>query len=99
MSDFNTRFGETLTEMNSADYIYRGMADHITRANRSAEIFSSLLRDNNMVILNNLETHSNYFQSDLTFKNRRTHWVSEIDLCSISLFKSFDNSSFEICDL
>ena len=90
VGDLNARFGTSVRNMlalsNIPDvsmYEYPIIPDEISTPNNNAYILSNLCIDNNLLVLNNLKTHDNYFPSKKTFK-KRNQWISELDTVTVS---------------
>ena len=83
VGDFNARCGDGVHELVQQNPIlqYR-IVD--TAVNSNGRDILQVCTDNNLVILNNLQSDSKFFQGGLTFRKKKK-WVSEIDLCLLSL--------------
>ena len=84
LGDLNTRFGNSKGQFlndKMSTWSYVPCKDKIGSPNANARIAISSL--NTLVLVNDLNTGSVNFPSDLTFRQSQT-WISELDCCFIS---------------
>lgn len=82
--DLNSRFGTRLNEIALNDhYEYINMNDTCSNLNSNAQMLKSIIRDNKLVVVNNLKYGRHVFNGNLTFR-RSGNWVSEIDWLIVS---------------
>ena len=83
VGDLNSRFGTKINELVSprnqkARY---NIIDH--GENENGKKMINILKDNNLMVINNLKTESKEFTSSLTYRVRN-RWISELDVCIVS---------------
>ena len=87
LGDFNARFGigirDVLTRNGLFQYSYPFVPDPIPSPNENAQVLLGLCIDEDLLIVNNLQTSEKYFQSALTYRQGQL-WTSELDYCIIS---------------
>lgn len=84
MGDLNSRFGILVRDLlpisdvgNSCHLSYAVINDSINAPNTNAEVLSSICRDNELIVINNLKTPDYHYVGNLTYKKRDT-WISEL---------------------
>ena len=82
VGDLNARMGTKVNELVS-DTDELSYAPIDSGENENGKKLLSILKDNKMVVVNNLSTSSRNFTSGLTFRMRKI-WKSELDLCLMS---------------
>ena len=82
VGDLNARMGTKVNELVS-DTDELNYAPMDSGENENGKKLLSILKDNKMVVVNNLSTSSRNFSSGLTFRMRKI-WKSELDLCIMS---------------
>ena len=90
LGDMNARFGSSVrniplrsTTPEISLCTYPSIPDDIQSPNDNSVLLSSLCVDNNMLVVNNLQTPSRYFPSNKTYK-KRNNWISELDTAVVS---------------
>ena len=90
IGDMNARFGTSVRSIplrssspNMHVYTYPNIPDATASPNDNAYILSTLCVDNNLIVVNNVQTPICHFPSNKIFKNR-TEWISEIDTSIVS---------------
>ena len=81
IGDFNARMGDNVNKLigNCASLAYNVVDPGV---NYGREIFA-ICQSQELVLVNNLNTHFSTFAGALTFRQRKK-WISELDLCIIS---------------
>ena len=81
--DLNARLGSNVHSiMEGNDSLCHSIVD--TGKNKNGETITELCIKNLLVPVNNLSTLSSKWSSDLTYR-KKTRWISEVDLCLISI--------------
>ena len=85
IGDLNTRFGRGVREIsNSEEFSYPTIPDDVNTPNDNAYVLTTLCKDNDLLVINNLRTYNKHFVSNKTYK-QGSRWVSELDVCVGSL--------------
>ena len=90
IGDINARFGESVRnlpgQMDNHDAprcTYPHIPDTVTAPNNNANTLATICIDTKMLVVNNLKTATQHFESKLTFR-KASVWKSEIDVCVAS---------------
>ena len=90
IGDMNTRFGQLARELTEQvelpdgdNYSYPVLPDDIRVPNDNAFILSSICKESELVLINNLKTPFKHFVSKKTYK-KGSEWISELDTCVAS---------------
>ena len=88
--DLNARFGlkvrdllKTLEVPNRDYFSYPIVADDVRVPSENASILLNICKDANMVVFNNIKTHTKHFVSNKTYR-KGNEWISELDTCALS---------------
>ena len=91
MGDFNARFGslvrclpDRICSSDVGDFSYPVLPDDVQYPNDNASVLNTICIDSELLVVNNLKTPQQHFVSKKTFR-RGENWISEIDLCLVSL--------------
>ena len=90
--DLNSRIGKSITELEDEENHYTPV-DDIGHPSSHGRKLLNIMKDCNLLMVNNLTHKDKTFKGDLTFRKRQ-RWISEIDVyliskCSISMIKNF----------
>ena len=85
IGDLNARLGRVVREINDDEaYSYPYIPDDITTPNDNAYVLTTICKDYDLIVINNLKVLDKHFVSDKTYK-QGIRWVSELDVCVGSL--------------
>ncbi|XP_068228044.1 uncharacterized protein [Palaemon carinicauda] len=93
IGDLNTRFGKGVRKIsNTEEFSYPVVADDVNVPNDNAYVLTTICKDHNLLVVNNLKAYDKHFVSNKTYK-QGTRWVSELDVCvgSIQLINSIES--------
>ncbi len=85
MGDMNTRFGASVRDILRDDlrvhdtFTYPLIPDEVTNPNDNAFVVSTMCKDNDLLVINNLKYDSKHFVGGKTYKKKDV-WVSELDV-------------------
>ena len=84
----NARFGRKVNDLPShldkSDLSYPVIPDPVLNPNSNANLMYSICCDEKLLIVNNAKVNNKVFNSSCTYKQGAV-WVSEVDICAISL--------------
>ena len=87
IGDLNARLGTSFRELpvriDKTQYSYPTLPDPVTTPNDNATAMLGICIDEQMLLVNNLQTPIIHFPSKKTFRKGR-EWVSELDTCFVS---------------
>ena len=85
IGDMNTRFGRGVREVvsNCNHFSYPYIPDDVITPNDNAYVFTTICKENDLVVVNNLKFGEKQFVGDKTYK-QGNRWVSELDVCVVS---------------
>ena len=84
IGDLNSRFGKGVRFLNTSNALsYPYIPDDVTTPNDNAYVLTTICKDHDLVVINNLKTSSKHFASNKTYK-QGNRWVSELDICVCS---------------
>ena len=102
IGDLNSRFGSSVRNLpikseipDSHLYTYPAIPDDVPVANDNAYVLGTICSDNDLLVVNNLSTPSNFFRGGKTFKKKNL-WISELDICLVSFSLLVDIDNFKI---
>ena len=90
--DMNARLGRCVRDISNNDnFTYPNLPDDVITPNDNGNLLSTICKDHDLIVINNLKTSNKHFVSDKTYK-QGTNWVSELDVFvgSQSLVGSID---------
>lgn len=85
MGDLNTRFGFSVRAMLCSEYpvpatiAYQSIPDEVTSPNDNSYKFSTMCKDNDLLVINNLKHYTKHFVGGKTYKKKDV-WMSELDV-------------------
>ena len=78
--DMNARLGRCVRDIvNNNNFTYPNLPDDVITPNDNAYLLSTICKDHDLVVINNLKTGNKHFVSDRTYR-QGTNWVSELDV-------------------
>ena len=78
--DMNARLGRSVRDINDCDnFSYPELPDDVTTPNDNAYLLSTICRDHDLVVINNLKTGNKHFVGNKTYR-QGANWVSELDV-------------------
>ena len=90
IGDMNARFGSSVRNIplrsstpGIVECTYPIIPDDVPLPNDNSFLLSNLCVDNNLVVVNNIQTATCHFPSNKTFKKRK-QWISELDTAVVS---------------
>ena len=101
IGDLNTRFGASVRNVLRNDpsvsdaFTYPIIPDNVVNPNDNALVLSTLCKDNDLLVINNLKSESKHFVGGKTYK-KKDEWVSELDVVVASRQLISEIVNFEV---
>ena len=78
--DMNARLGRCVRDITNCDnFTYPDLPDDVTTPSDNVYLLSSICKDHDLVVINNLKTGNKHFVGDRTYR-QGANWVSELDV-------------------